>query len=139
MTDGCALSTSCTHCGLYITIPPRHHYDSMLGAKRNTSSTAYAFLWINICFRSCRYGFKHNKPPDIKEVQSLKYTLHPFDVYNYRTFLFSAPGVVTITFSGLMISAPFAVAAPLNIFSTIALKLSTTAPSVTYSAVPLIW
>ena len=56
----------------------------------------------------------------------------------YRTFLFSAPGVVTITFSGVMTSAPFAVAAPLNIFSTIALKVSTILPSVTYSALPLI-
>ncbi len=58
---------------------------------------------------------------------------------SYRTFLFSAPGVVTITFSGVITSAPFAVAAPLNIFSTIALNVSTTAPSVTYSATPLIW
>lgn len=30
----------------------------------------------------------------------------------YRTFLFSVPGVVTMTVSGVMISAPFAVAAP---------------------------
>lgn len=57
----------------------------------------------------------------------------------YISFLLSAPGVVTITFEGVIISAPFAVAAPLNIFSTIALKVSTSSPSVTYSAVSLIW
>ena len=34
----------------------------------------------------------------------------------YISFLFSAPGVVTITLEVVMISAPFAVAAPLNIF-----------------------
>lgn len=50
---------------------------------------------------------------------------------SYRTFLLSAPGVVTITFSGVIINAPFAVAAPLNIFSTTALNASTTSPSVT--------
>ena len=55
-----------------------------------------------------------------------------------RTFLFSAPGVVTITFSGVITSAPLAVAAPLNIFSTMALKVSTTLPEVTCTAVPLI-
>ena len=55
-----------------------------------------------------------------------------------RTFLFSAPGVVTITFSGVMSNAPFAVAAPWNMLSTICLNFSTTAPEVTYSAVPLI-
>ena len=58
--------------------------------------------------------------------------------YTYSTFLLSAPGVVTITLSGVMTKAPLAVAAPLNIFSTTALKVSTTWPSVTYSAVPLI-
>ena len=42
-----------------------------------------------------------------------------------------------MTFSGVMMSAPFAVAAPLNIFSTMALKVLTTSPSVTYCAVPL--
>ena len=30
----------------------------------------------------------------------------------YKTFLFSAPGVVTMTVSGVMTSTPFAVAAP---------------------------
>ncbi len=56
----------------------------------------------------------------------------------YNSFLFSEPGVVTMTFSGVMTSAPFAVAAPLNIFSTMALKAATTSPSVRYSAFPLI-
>ncbi len=42
------------------------------------------------------------------------------------------------TLSAAIINAPFAVAAPSNIFSTIALKVSTTALSVTYSSVPLI-
>ena len=55
----------------------------------------------------------------------------------YSSFLLSAPGVVTMTFSGVMMSAPLAVAAPLNIFSTIALKVLTTSPSVTYCATPL--
>lgn len=36
---------------------------------------------------------------------------------------------------GVMMSAPLAVAAPLNMASTICLKVSTSAPSVTYSAV----
>ena len=57
---------------------------------------------------------------------------------NQRTFLLSAPGVVTMTFSGVMTSAPLAVAAPLNIFSTIALNVFTISPSVSYTAVPLI-
>ena len=57
----------------------------------------------------------------------------------YSSFLLSAPGVVTMTFSGVMIRAPFAVAPPLNIYSTIALKVLMISPSVTYSAVPLIW
>lgn len=56
----------------------------------------------------------------------------------YSSFLLLGPGEVTITFSGVMINAPFAVAAPLNIFSTIALYSSTTFPSVTCTAVPLI-
>ena len=51
----------------------------------------------------------------------------------------AAPGVVTMTLDGVMTSAPFAVAAPLNMSSTIALNVSTMAPSVIYSAVPLIW
>ena len=55
----------------------------------------------------------------------------------YSSFLLSAPGVVTMTFSGVMTRAPFAVAAPLNIYSTMALKVLTTSPSVTYSALPL--
>lgn len=45
--------------------------------------------------------------------------------YQPRTFLLSAPGVVTITFSGVISSAPLAVVAPLNIFSTICLNVST--------------
>lgn len=45
------------------------------------------------------------------------------NVLSYISFLLSAPGVVTITFSGVIITAPFAIAAPLNIFSTIALKV----------------
>lgn len=56
----------------------------------------------------------------------------------YSSFLLSAPGVATITFSGIITSAPLAVAAPLNIVSTICLKVSTIAPSVMYSAFPLI-
>ena len=56
----------------------------------------------------------------------------------YSSFLLSAPGVVTMIFSGVMIRAPFAVAPPLNIYSTIVLKVLTVSPSVTYSAVPLI-
>ena len=56
----------------------------------------------------------------------------------YKTFLFSAPGVVTMTVSGVMISAPFAVAAPWNICSTMALNVATTGPSATCSAVPRI-
>ena len=56
----------------------------------------------------------------------------------HNTFLFSEPGVVTITCSGVMTRAPFAVAAPWNICSTMALKVSTRAPWVTYTAVPLI-
>ena len=32
----------------------------------------------------------------------------------YSSFLLSVPGVVTITFSGVMMSAPLAVAAPLK-------------------------
>ena len=59
-------------------------------------------------------------------------------VLSYISFLLSAPGVVTITFSGVIITAPFAVAAPLNIFSTIALKVLTISPSATYSAVHFI-
>lgn len=56
----------------------------------------------------------------------------------YNTFLLSAPGVVTITCSVEIIKAPLAVAAPLNIASTMFLNVSTTGPSVTYSATPLI-
>lgn len=48
----------------------------------------------------------------------------------YSTFLFSAPGVVTITLSGVITSAPLAVAAPLNMLSTACLKVSTISPSV---------
>ena len=58
---------------------------------------------------------------------------------NYISFLLSAPGVEIMTFVVVIISAPLAVAAPLNIFSTISLKVSTIAPSVTYSAFPFIW
>ena len=50
---------------------------------------------------------------------------------DHSSFLFSAPGVVTITFSGVMISAPLAAAAPWNICLTIVLNVSTTVPSVT--------
>ena len=39
---------------------------------------------------------------------------------SYRSFLLSAPGVVTMTFSGVMMSAPLAVAPPWNICSTMA-------------------
>ena len=46
------------------------------------------------------------------------------------SFLFSLPGVVTMTLSGVMTRAPFAVTAPLNICSTTFLKVSTTMPSV---------
>ena len=56
----------------------------------------------------------------------------------YKTFLFSAPGIVTTTVSGVMMSAPFAVAAPWNICSTMALNVATTGPSATCSAVPRI-
>ena len=56
----------------------------------------------------------------------------------YKTFLFSAPSIVTMTVSGVMISAPFAVAAPWNICSTMALNVATTGPSATCSAVPRI-
>ena len=56
----------------------------------------------------------------------------------YKTFLFSAPGVVTMTVSGVMINAPFAVAAPWNICSTMALNVATTGLSVTCSAAPRI-
>ena len=51
-------------------------------------------------------------------------------------FLIVCPGVVTITSSGVMSRAPFAIAAPLNIPSTNVLKFSTSVPSVIYSAVP---
>lgn len=44
---------------------------------------------------------------------------------NYSSLLLSAPGVVTMILLGVMTSAPFAVAAPLNIVSTIFLKVST--------------
>ena len=44
-----------------------------------------------------------------------------------------------MTLDGVIISAPLAVAAPLNIPSTAVLNAATIAPSVTYSAVPLIW
>lgn len=60
------------------------------------------------------------------------------NVLSYISFLLSAPGVVTITFSGVIITSPFAIAAPLNIFSTIALKVLTISPSATYSAVHFI-
>ena len=60
------------------------------------------------------------------------------NVLSYISFLLSAPGIVTITFSGVIITAHFAVAAPLNIFSTIALKVSTISSSATYSAVHFI-
>ena len=43
-----------------------------------------------------------------------------------------------MTLDGVMISAPLAVAAPLNIPSTAVLNAATIAPSVTYSTVPLI-
>ena len=46
------------------------------------------------------------------------------------SFLLSAPGVVTMIFSGVITRAPLAVAAPLNMASTISLNLSTTGPPV---------
>lgn len=53
-------------------------------------------------------------------------------LYPYaRTFLLSGPGVVTITWDGVITSAPLAVAAPLKTFSTIFLNSSTMAPSAT--------
>lgn len=64
------------------------------------------------------------------------FTPHLF--FAYRTFLLSPPGVVTMTFSGVIIMAPLAVAAPWNMLSTMALKVSTSGPSVTYSVVPCI-
>ena len=89
---------------------------------------------------------KTKLPEDEALLQGLKVSredIRLLKLYNMFTvlqisFLLSAPGVVTITLAGVMISAPFAVAAPLNMLSTIALKVSTTSPSVTYSAVPLI-
>ena len=56
----------------------------------------------------------------------------------YSSSPLCAPGVVTITFSGVMTSAPFAVTAPLNISETSFLNVSTISPSVMCSAVPLI-
>lgn len=56
--------------------------------------------------------------------------------YVYSSFLLSAPGVATITLSGVITSAPLAVAAPLNMVSTIVLNVSTMVPPVIYSAAP---
>lgn len=55
-----------------------------------------------------------------------------------KVLLLSGPGVATITFSGVMIKAPLALADPLKVSCAILQNRSKTGPSVTYSAVPLI-
>ena len=79
----------------------------------------------------CRFSLSYDPSFPLQEGRVQSVPLYPPRIVfacsdNHSTFLLSAPGVVTITFSGVMTKAPFAVAAPLNIFSTIALKVSTT-------------
>lgn len=142
-------------CSLYLTPKTRQHNDRVFRAFCDAGSAANTFFRINIGFHNSSHSvISHAAPqhgyialtshnyyfPYTKRVQSIFMGSAPAAFCPpYRTFLFSAPGVVTITFSGVITSAPFAVAAPLNIFSTMALNVSTTAPSVTYSAMPLIW
>lgn len=116
----------------------RLHFNGVFEANGNTVTAANAFFIVDYCL-VC--SVVHLYFPNFEKTGAEIFFSAPASVslFNYRTFLFSAPGVVTITFSGVIINAPFAVAAPLNIFSTIALNVSTTAPSLTYSAVPLIW
>lgn len=144
-----------TFCSLYLTSKTRQHNDCVFRALCDADPAANTFFWIDIGFHNfLPQCYKHTVSqhsyinltshnyylPYAKRVQSIFMGSAPAAVcLPYRTFLFSAPGVVTITFSGIITSAPFAVAAPLNIFSTIALNVSTTAPSVTYSVTPLIW
>ena len=149
------MPAAATFCSLYLTPKTRQHNDCVFRAFCDAGSVANTFFRINVGF--------HNFLPLCYKPRSSTAWLYSFNIKQllfsicktgtehfyglctrhffppYRTFLFSAPGVVTITFSGVITSAPFAVAAPLNIFSTIALNVSTTAPSVTYSATPLIW
>ncbi len=87
--------------------------------------------------KQARAAYRDPRPPPGKK-RRIKKGWKGNRGYRYRTFLFSAPGVVTMTVSGVMISAPFAVAAPWNICSIMALNVATTGPSVTCSAVPRI-
>ena len=140
---------------LHLTPPPRQHNNCLCRTFYDAGSTPNTFFWINIGFHNLlllqRIVLICHTAYCMRNRQMAAYIIHKTGTKHlpklctrriflpYRTFLLSAPGVVTITFSGVMINAPFAVAAPLNIFSTIALNVSTTSPSVTYSATPLIW
>ena len=136
MAERYATSAANTFCCVHRAEPAGKHTNCLCGACGNASAAANAFLAVDLCFSAFHIQARHsNRPPKHKHGCA---GCAPVPEKAYRAFLFSAPGVVTITFSGVMISAPLAVAAPLNIFSTIALKVSTILPSVTYSALPLI-
>lgn len=131
-----ALSATNTSFHMYNTVPAGHHPNCVCGTNWNTGSASNTFGSVDFrCLMIHHYPYNRG---------GCKVCLctRPAWIFvysdNHSTFLLSAPGVVTMTFSGVMIKAPFAVAAPLNIFSTMALKVSTTWPSVTYSATPLI-
>lgn len=114
-------------CGVNLAFPARRHPNCVSGADSDARAAADALFPHDICF----FCFHFNLP---KNGCAAIYA----PVFDYRTFLLSEPGVVTMTFSGVTRSAPFAVAAPLNISSTIALNADTISPSVRYSEVPFI-